>query len=144
MAKKIPGHVDPFHSARLAKQPQKGTAPELRVGSVLRELGLVMRRNVPGLPGKPDFANQSKKLAIFVHGCFWHRHPGCPRTTTPKSNAWWWADKFRNNVIRDRRKEQELRDLGIEVLTIWECETLDRSYLLRLLSPSVGRAKRRT
>jgi DNA mismatch endonuclease (patch repair protein) len=143
VSKRIPAAVDPSHSARLAKQSQKGTAPERRVGSVLRELGLVMRKNVASLPGKPDFANQKRALAIFVHGCFWHRHPGCSRTTVPKSNTWWWLEKFRNNVARDRRKEEELRRLGLEVLVVWECETLDRSYLLRLLLPIARRAKNR-
>lgn len=144
MPNRMPVRVDPAHSARLAKQAQKGTNPEVVVGKALKELGLVMRRNVASLPGKPDFVNQRRRLAIFVHGCFWHRHPGCPKATLPKSNRWWWAEKLRENVLRDRRKEDELRALGMEVLTVWECETFDPDYLSRLLYPSVMRARART
>jgi len=109
-------------SALMARVRQRGTKPELLTGAALRSLGLRYRKNVRGLPGTPDFANRSAKWAVFVHGCFWHRHPNCKRTTTPKSNIDFWLAKFEANQSRDERAEAELRSLGFSVIVIWECE----------------------
>src|SRR5687767_12218395 len=101
---------------------QAGTCPELAVRRVLRRLRIRVRTNGGGLPGSPDLYDAQRKLAVFVHGCFWHRHRGCPACTTPKDNAGFWAQKFDDNVARDRRKAAELRRLGFRVLTVWECQ----------------------
>ena len=74
------------------------------------------------------------KLAIFVHGCFWHRHVGCKRDTTPKTRAAFWAEKFERNVERDSRNEAALQAMGWRVLTIWECEVKVPETLLSKLS----------
>jgi DNA mismatch endonuclease (patch repair protein) len=74
------------------------------------------------LPGSPDIANRSKKWAVFVHGCFWHRHDGCPRTTMPRRNREFWAEKFRANIRRDRKVIERLEACGYLVLIVWECE----------------------
>ena len=70
---------------------------------------------------------------IFVHGCFWHRHPGCKRASTPKSQVTYWMDKFERNVARDRQAVIDLRALGWRVLVIWECETKSSKLVLQRL-----------
>ena len=101
---------------------QRGTAAELGVRALLTELGAHYRLNARSLPGSPDIVNRRAGKAIFVHGCFWHRHPGCPRTTTPTRNHAFWAAKFAANQRRDTRKQKELASLGFDVLVVWECE----------------------
>lgn len=118
-----------------------GTAAERAVQAILRELGAHYRLNHPALPGRPDFANRARGWAIFVHGCFWHGHQDCARRSsrTPKSNAQWWSKKIEANRERDRRKERSLKDLGLRVLTVWECDLRDsenlRRRLVRFLDP---------
>jgi DNA mismatch endonuclease, patch repair protein len=75
-----------------------------------------------GLPGSPDIANRSRKWVVFVHGCFWHRHAGCSRATTPRRNRDFWLAKFDANLARDERSVKALRLRGWKVVTIWECE----------------------
>lgn len=108
---------------------RRGTAPELIVGELLRELGVAYRRNCASLPGSPDFANRTRGWAIFVHGCFWHGHLRCRRRSRllPKTNQSWWFAKLSANRARDARKTGELRLLGLRVLTVWECSLRDRS-----------------
>lgn len=103
---------------------QQGTAPESKLGRALHRLGFRYRKSPKTLPGRPDFAFPKFKAAVFVHGCYWHRH-GCRRTTTPKSNREFWLNKFEVNVARDARKAAELRDAGWRVATVWECSILD-------------------
>lgn len=116
------------------------TTPELAVARFLRARGVRFRTNVRSLPGSPDLANKRKRFAIYVHGCFWHRHTGCKKTTTPKSNADFWRTKFEQNVARDRRKEEALRDLGFEVAVVWECEAGDEKRLGHALRKVLRRA----
>lgn len=116
------------------------TTPELAVARYLRARGVRFRTNVRSLPGSPDLANKTRKLAVYVHGCFWHRHPGCKKATTPKDNADFWRTKFEQNVARDRRKEEALRELGFEVAVVWECESGDEKRLDRALRKVLRRA----
>lgn len=102
---------------------QRGTAPELAVRAAVSRLGFRYRIDNRGLAGRPDLANRRAKWAIFVHGCFWHRHRGCVRTTTPKRNASFWKEKFDANVARDADAVASLRRAGFRVLVIWECES---------------------
>lgn len=102
---------------------QSGTTAELRVRAAATAVGLRYRLSNRDLPGSPDLANRSRYWAVFVHGCFWHRHAGCSRTTTPKRNHAFWEAKFRKNVARDRRVQRALRSNGYRVLIIWECQT---------------------
>jgi DNA mismatch endonuclease, patch repair protein len=117
---------------------REGTNPEQTVAAQLRKLGVHFRRNVKGLPGSPDFANQSQQWAVFVHGCFWHRHNGCTRTTTPTRNRKFWLDKFEANEKRDRKKTRLLRGMGFRVLTVWECEAKRQMRLLSRLKRFLG------
>jgi DNA mismatch endonuclease, patch repair protein len=114
--------TDPESSARMRRIRQKRTAAELELGQLLRDIGIRGRQNVRSLPGSPDFANISKRWAIFTHGCFWHHHRGCSKATLPKQNRSFWKKKFAANRLRDSRKAAALRRLGFRVLTVWECE----------------------
>lgn len=84
--------------------------------------GLKYRINVRSLPGSPDLANKSRKFAVFVHGCFWHRHARCRYATVPKTNVQFWLDKFEANVRRDRKARKALEKRGFRVIVVWECD----------------------
>ncbi len=99
----------------------KNTKPEINLRKALRKAGMAgYRLHWPKAPGRPDIAYPAKKLAIFVHGCFWHRCPYC-NPSFPKSNKEFWMKKFQNNQERDKRKIQELEIKGWKVLVVWEC-----------------------
>jgi len=117
--------VPPERSALMARVRQKGTGPELLVRRCLHRLGFRFRLHRKDLPGTPDIVLPKHCKVIFVHGCYWHRHPGCTRTTTPKTRTDFWTDKFRSNVQRDRRNMRKLRESGWEPYIVWECETND-------------------
>lgn len=110
-------------SALLGRVRQKDTAPEVVVQEILTRLGHVYSTNVRGMPGSPDIVATAQPLVVFVHGCFWHRHQGCPASSTPKTNIVFWKEKFDANVRRDRRHARALRRLGYRVITVWECQT---------------------
>lgn len=114
------------------------TAPEIIVRQMLHALGLRFRLQRRDLPGSPDIVMPRFHTAIFVHGCFWQRHPGCRYATTPKIRQEYWVPKFMANVERDARKESQLRELGWKVLIIWECETRDRGELMTRLRQELG------
>lgn len=102
----------------------RDTGPEIALRRSLRSLGERAYRLAPKhVPGRPDITFMGDRLAVFVHGCFWHRH-GCERASRelPKSNREYWQTKFRLNVERDERKVRNLESLGWHVLTVWECE----------------------
>src|SRR5258708_29024306 len=106
----------------MARVRQKGTEPELVVRAIVKRLGHQFSINGKGLPGSPDLFDRNRRLAVFVHGCFWHRHSRCRACTAPKSNAAFWQQKFEQNVARDGRKARQLRRLGYRVMTAWECQ----------------------
>ena len=106
----------------------RDTKPELIARSLLHKLGYRFTVNGPRnwkLPGKPNIVLRKYRTVVFVHGCFWHRHPNCKIATTPKSNQDYWLPKFRKNVDRDHRNQRALRDAGWNVNVIWECELKD-------------------
>lgn len=98
------------------------TAPEMSVRRYLHACGLRFRLHDKRLPGRPDIVFASRRVAVFVHGCFWHRHAGCRFATTPGSNEAFWSRKFDANVRRDAAKSAELEAVGWTVLVVWECE----------------------
>lgn len=142
-----PAPLDASTSRKMASVRLRGTTAEIEVRRALRSLSVGYRVNVRKLPGSPDLANQGRCWAIFVHGCFWHQHPGCPRATVPKHNAEYWAEKFRSNRMRDAQKRKTLEDAGFKVLTIWECETGDpvllKARLSEFLEPTSGSRDRK-
>lgn len=108
-------------SANMARIKGRDTQPELVVRYLIFHAGYRYRIAPKNIPGHPDVYLGPKKCAIFVNGCFWHRHVGCRTATTPKSNTEFWLAKFERNVERDKRTAQELKAKGIRVLVIWEC-----------------------
>lgn len=99
----------------------RDTKPELLLRRYLHSLGYRFRLHRRGLPGSPDLVLPRYRLAIFVHGCFWHRHTGCFYTTTPKTRQAFWEEKFLGNVRRDKKAIVALHSLGWRVLVVWEC-----------------------
>jgi DNA mismatch endonuclease (patch repair protein) len=105
------------------------TKPELVVRRLLHGLGLRFRLHRVDLPGTPDIVLPKFRVAIYVHGCFWHRHKGCSKSTTPKTRTDFWQTKFRQNVRRDRINNEKLVAAGWKSVTVWECETKDQPML---------------
>ena len=113
----------PEASRRMAAVRQRNTAPERLVQNCLSMIvGYEFDTHVKQLPGTPDIVLWGNKKAIFVHGCYWHRHIGCKYTTMPKTNTQYWEKKFTLNVNRDKTAIDSLRDQGWSVLVIWSCE----------------------
>ena len=111
-------------SWNMSRIQSKDTAAEVKVRKYLFSKGFRYRKNVAKLPGKPDIVLPKFKTVIFVHGCFWHRHEGCKKATTPKSRQEYWFSKFKRNIENDRNHIEELQTAGWKVIVIWECEIL--------------------
>ena len=107
----------------MSRVRSQDTRPEMIVRSFLHRNGFRFRLHVKNLPGHPDIVLPKYKTIIEVRGCFWHRHPGCKKTTMPSANADFWQKKFAENVERDIHTEHALKSLGWTVLVVWECET---------------------
>ena len=100
----------------------KDTKIEVEVRKYLFSKGYRFRKNDKRYPGKPDIILPKYHVAIFVHGCFWHRHKGCKDATTPKTRTEFWLEKFDKNVKNDQIKQEKLREGGWKIIVIWECE----------------------
>lgn len=100
----------------------KDTVIEMTVRKELFRLGFRFRKNVKDLPGKPDIVLPKYKTAIFIHGCFWHRHKDCKNATTPKTRTDFWIGKFQKNVENDLKHYEELSNAGWRVYVMWECD----------------------
>ena len=108
-------------SAVMRRVRGRDTTPELKVRRVLRQAGIGYRLGGCGLPGRPDLVMKGRRVAVFVHGCFWHGHD-CPRgARQPKANADYWKAKIERNRLRDSRVAADLSATGWTVVTIWEC-----------------------
>lgn len=112
---------------------RRDTGGELLVRDVLSKLRMRFATHVKALPGSPDIVLAQSRTCIFVHGCFWHRHQGCSRTTTPSSRAEFWLEKFAANRRRDRRATDALRRKGWRVYVVWECQAEKPEILARRL-----------
>jgi len=116
----------------------RDTAPELSVRRAAHAMGLRFRLHRRDLPGNPDLVFPRHKVALFVHGCYWHQHAGCRRASRPKSRQEYWIPKLAANVARDERSAIALAALGWRTVVVWECEALDpvivRERLLTLIS----------
>lgn len=113
----------------------KNTAPEIIVRRAAHRLGLRFRKHDSKLPGRPDLVLAKWRTVIFVNGCFWHRHPGCRRTTIPKSNVEFWVKKFGANTARDVRNYAMLADQGWRVVVLWQCEVRTVEIATEMLRP---------
>lgn len=116
----------------------KNTGPEWIVRRFLHSRGYRYRLHPKALPGRPDIVMPGKKVAIFVHGCFWHSHT-CDKGNAPKSRLEYWGPKLEANRVRDAKKAHELEALGWRVITIWQCETKSEAELTAKLLPFVDK-----
>jgi DNA mismatch endonuclease, patch repair protein len=130
--------VTPARSAMMARVGRKNTRPEMVVRRAAHRLGLRFRLHPGGLPGTPDLVFPRWKTAVFVHGCFWHRHAGCRKASPPKTRGAFWQAKFDRNVARDQRVAEALRADGWRVETLWECETQKPEMLASRLAEIFG------
>ncbi len=120
-----------------------GTTPENKCEALLRTLKLKFSQHPSNLAGRPDFIHRGSRLAIFVHGCFWHAHKGCKHAALPISNVTYWVQKIGRNRRRDRRVRDELRKAGWRTAVIWECKLRDTaSVASRLLKLTVSKGKK--
>jgi DNA mismatch endonuclease (patch repair protein) len=112
----------------MAAVPQKNSKPEVVLRKQLFRQGLRYRLNVKKLPGSPDVVLPKHRVAIFIHGCFWHRHQGCKLASIPTTRQDFWKNKFRENVSRDKRALEQLKTLGWRTAVVWQCE-VEKSQL---------------
>ncbi|WP_201193319.1 very short patch repair endonuclease [Pseudomonas fluorescens] len=119
----------------------KNTQPELKVRRFLHAHGYRFRLHRKDLPGNPDIVLPKLMTCIFVHGCFWHRHPGCRYSTFPSTRTEFWGEKFQKNVERDARQQTTLRAMGWIVLIVWECELKAEEPILSKILTSLAAIK---
>lgn len=124
-------------SRNMAKIRSRDTGPEMLVRRAAHALGLRFRLHRKDLPGTPDLVFPRRRVAVLVHGCFWHRHTGCHMAYSPKSRTDFWQAKFADNVERDSRKIAQLAGEGWRPVIIWECETRDQGQLLEIIRQRV-------
>lgn len=140
MANQLPGErPSEKRSAIMRAVPRKDSKPEILVRRTLHALGYRFRLHARQLPGTPDIVLPKYRIAIFVHGCFWHRHEGCRLSSTPRTRADFWQAKFDRNVARDRAATSALEAIGWRVLIVWECETRHADQLRHLLRLEMSR-----
>jgi DNA mismatch endonuclease (patch repair protein) len=130
----------PDRSARMARVRGKDTKPEMVVRRLVHGLGYRYRLHRRDLPGTPDLVFPGRHKVVFVHGCFWHRHPdpACKLARWPKSRLEFWKPKLEGNRARDLVNQEKLRDLGWGVLVIWECELGNPASLADRLTEFLG------
>ena len=114
----------------MASVRSRNTKPEMIVRSLLHRLGYRFRLHRKDLPGNPDIVLPKYKKIIFIHGCFWHQHFGCPKSKRPETRPEFWDKKLNENIIRDKVVARELQDAGWTVHVIWECQTKKGEQLL--------------
>lgn len=119
----------------------RDTTPEKRVRSLLHGLGFRFSLHRKDLPGRPDIVLTRFKTIVFVHGCFWHHHSGCSNAALPKTRPDFWDAKLAGNIKRDERNVCQLKQLGWQVLIVWECEISDETKLKKRLCERLAHAK---
>lgn len=115
------------------------TKPEIVVRGILHKAGFRFRLYRKDLPGRPDVALPKYRTVIFVHGCFWHQHPGCKHASKPGTRQDYWLPKLERNIERDKKHTSELDALGWNVLVVWECETKDKAAVSEKLIRFISR-----
>ena len=125
-------------SRNMSRIKGRDTSPEIAVRSLLHRLGYRFRLHRKDLPGTPDVVFPRRRKVLMVHGCFWHRHPGCRYAYVPKSRTDFWMGKFGRNVARDKTAQRQLQEKGWDVMVIWECELRYRSVLTDRLVEFLG------
>lgn len=105
----------------MSRVKSKNTKPEILIRKELHKKGYRFRLHNKNISGSPDLVLPKYKTVVFIHGCFWHQHPGCKKSTHPKQNADFWKNKLDKNIERDARVVNELKDQGWKVIVVWEC-----------------------
>jgi DNA mismatch endonuclease (patch repair protein) len=121
-------------SRNMSRIKGRDTQPEKTVRSLLHSMGFRFRLHVKSLPGKPDIVLPRHKSVIFVHGCFWHGHPGCRRASIPTTRTDFWTAKISGNRQRDEHALAALEKLGYRCLVVWQCQLRDKAALRRRLA----------
>lgn len=127
-------------SAVMRRVKGRDTSPELAVRRILRAAGIGYRLGGMGLPGRPDVVMKGRKVALFVHGCFWHGHDCARGSRQPKTNADYWIAKICRNRVRDAAAVQALEASGWRVVVVWECEMRQADFAARLIATVLGQA----
>jgi DNA mismatch endonuclease (patch repair protein) len=122
----------------MSRVRNKDTKPEMRVRRLVHALGYRYRLHAGSLPGRPDLVFNSRRKVIFVHGCFWHRHEGCPLCRLPKSRLRFWKPKLKANRERDLKNQKKIAEMGWDCLVIWECELRDQDALTSRIKTFLG------
>jgi DNA mismatch endonuclease (patch repair protein) len=125
-------------SANMRAVRGQSTKPEVRVRRIAHALGYRFRLHRSDLPGEPDIAFPARQKVVFVHGCFWHQHNGCPRANLPQSNPEFWRAKLALNAARDAKQISAIRKRGWQALVIWECEIKNERRLSARLRRFLG------
>lgn len=116
----------------MSKIKSRNTNPEIAVRKTLSSLKIKYRLHDSDLPGKPDIKIPTKKIIIFINGCFWHQHKNCKRSSMPKSNKIYWKPKLLKNIEKQKSDIKKLKKSGWKVLVVWECETKKPALTKRL------------
>ena len=114
----------------MSRVRSRDTAPEKAVRSLVHQMGFRFRVHKRSLPGSPDIVLARHKKVVFVHGCFWHQHKGCPSASKPKSNQGFWNAKLEENVRRDKSSQGALDQMGWKSLVVWECDLTNYDGLI--------------
>ena len=120
-------------SRRMSLIRNRDTRPERAVRRLLTDMGYRYRLQYKRVPGRPDVAFPGRRKVIWIHGCFWHRHPGCKNARLPKSRPEFWLPKLEGNRRRDLAAQEAARKMGWRTLVTWECELADSQHLSRRL-----------
>jgi DNA mismatch endonuclease (patch repair protein) len=128
-------------SERMSRVRSRNTKPELAVRRLLHGMGYRYRVHGTHLPGSPDLVFTKRRKVILIHGCFWHRHPGCKNTRLPKSKLAFWTRKFEENQRRDAENLQRLSEAGWSTLVLWECEVKRLSDHVERITTFLGPAR---
>lgn len=122
----------------------KESKPEILIRKYLFSKGFRYRLHDEKLPGKPDIVLPKYRTVIFIHGCFWHGHPGCKRSKLPATNTEFWTEKISANIERDKRNVEELKSVGWNVIVVWGCEIASkakREDRLKRLIEEIGESR---
>jgi DNA mismatch endonuclease, patch repair protein len=122
----------------MSRVKSKDTLPEMRVRSALHRMGLRFRLHDKSLPGSPDLVFAGRKTVLFVHGCFWHQHMGCPHSKRPTTNSAFWEKKLNRNMQRDMENVENLEGLRWKVIIVWECE-INNQKMMEVFSEITSR-----
>ncbi|WP_102408517.1 very short patch repair endonuclease [Parabacteroides bouchesdurhonensis] len=126
-------HSKEIRSYNMSRIRGKNTKPEILIRKSLFSKGFRYNLHSKNLPGKPDIVLPKYKTVIFVHGCFWHGHEGCQYYVIPKTRTEFWLNKINTNIQNDMKNLISLKNMGWNVITIWECETKKKNNIKVLI-----------